>query len=47
MSSTPTLDAEKKECKPSKERKAKRKCEIVATIAIKKRKVMKKGKTFD
>ena len=44
--STPVLEAEKKECKPPKKRKAKRKCEIAAKIAMKKRNVMKKRKDF-
>ena len=43
--STPAPKAEKKECKPPKKRKAKRKCEIIAKIAMKK-KVIKKRQVF-
>ena len=35
--STPNLEAKKKECKPPKRREAKRECEIITKIAMKKK----------
>ena len=40
--STPASEAEKKECKPSKKRKAKREHEIIAKITMKKKKLDEK-----
>ena len=44
--STPNLEAKKKECKPPKRREAKRECEIITKIAMKKKKRDEKKARF-